>query len=196
MVPCLCGQWYCRCTLFTFPYLTGCLVRQLNFTRILSALAHFWRGHKQFKAHAQVHVNVVNGHNWQFLSKVLLSSSHLDFKERPISFRLLILNAISGSNSCGTCTTSLPYDNRQVERVLRLMQQQFNERRARTFFSLTFPFPLGYILQLTDSRLSLAGAMEVMLQGLPQLQLRAQPVLDWFRTFSLNFFCYANSFLQ
>lgn len=90
---------------------------------------------------------------------------------------------------------SLPYDSRQAERVHRLTQQQFNEGKARTFFSLTFPFPLGYVLQLTDSMLSLAGAMEVMLRGLPQLQPRAQLVLVWFRTYSLNFFCYANSFL-
>lgn len=195
MLPCLCGQWSCRCTLFTFPYLSGCLVRQLNFPRTQSALAQFWRGHKQFKAHALVHVSIVNGHNWQCFSEVLLSSSHLDFKEHPISSRLFILNAISDTNSCGTCTMSLPYDSRQAERVHRLTQQQCNEGRARTFFSPTFPFPLRYLLQLTDSMLSLAGAMEVMLQGLPQLQMRAQLVLVWFRTYSLNFFCYANSFL-
>lgn len=80
------------------------------------------------------------------LSKALLSTSQLDFKEHPISCRLLIQNVISVSDSHGISTTSLPHCSWQAERALRL--QQLVEKRAMdSFLSQTSPFSLWHVPQ-------------------------------------------------
>lgn len=83
------------------------------FTVTLLFLTHFQRGHQWI--HGTFSGGWVCGHKCkmatiqQCLSKALLSLSQLDFKGHPISCRLLIQKVISGSNSHGISTTSLPH---------------------------------------------------------------------------------------
>lgn len=162
---------------YTHPHISllGCLSNLLYhdlvitnkancFTVTLLLLTCFQRGHKL--NHGTVSGVCVWAHKWkmatilQCLSKALLSMSQLDFKEHPISCRLLIQNVISGSNSHGISTTSLPHCSWQAERALRLKQLVEKKKRHGQFF-------LSLCDTFLKSRLSQAEAHKDILQGLP-----------------------------